>query len=151
MEFIYLKKFAKTSVDDMEAVQEVVKVAGGLIDAALFPLIDAAEQGDYGAMAELWEMFVRGTNKVKPNYNLAMRYWSRLQQHNLKTEDPVVISEGLNNYAYLHHDFDKMEEATQAFIEAFRYMVTHLEPKDWDKQVIQLVAENIDVYQNQTF
>lgn len=38
MELKYLNEFTKAHVEDMEAVQKVVKLAGTIIDIKLFPL-----------------------------------------------------------------------------------------------------------------
>jgi len=149
MKLTYIENFNKTSVDNMEAVQEAISKAGVPIDSKLLPLIDEAEKGDFGSMAELYEMFTFGDNNVKPSYEMSMRYWTKLHAINLASEDPIVISESLNNFGYLHYEFEKMEEATNGFMEAFRYMVSNLEPKEWDAQIVKLVAENIETYQNE--
>lgn len=144
MEYKYLNDFSKTSVDNMEAVQSVISETGAIIDSKLFPLIDEAEKGDFGAMAELHEMFTYGFNDIKPNYELAMRYCTKLRQFNASSNDPSIISEGLNAQAYLYHNFGKEEEAHDAFLEAFKYMVAHLEPHEWDKQIVNLVTEYVN-------
>lgn len=148
MKYTYLENFTKTSVDNMESVQEVITTTGAIVDSKLFPLIDEAEKGDFGAMAELYEMFTFGENDVTPNYKMALRYWTKLHFSNIDSEDKAIISEGLNNHVYLHLQFDKMEEATESLEKAFKFMVTHFEAHEWDAQLIKLMAENIEVYQN---
>ena len=144
MKYGYLKDFDKTSVDDMEAVQAVIYETGAIIDSKLFPLIDEAEKGDFGAMAELYDMFTFGVNDIRPNYELAMRYCTKLRDFHASSNDASVISEGLNAQAYLYHFFGKEDLAHNAFLEAFKYMVAHLEPQEWEKQIVNLVTEYVN-------
>jgi len=144
MDATYLKKFDKTTVNNMEIVQAVLSEAGGIIDSSLFPLIEAAETGDFEVMAEIYEMFAFGSHGVTPNFPIALRYCTKLHAVGLKSEQPPLISEGLNNFAYLYHNFGKEEQAHTAFLTAFKYMVAHLEPKEWDKQIVNLVVEYVN-------
>ena len=144
MKYTYLEKFDKTSIDDMEAVQAVISETGSMLDSKLFPLIDEAEKGDFGAMAELYEMFTYGNNDILPNYELAMRYCTKLIEKNSSSNDHDLISEGLNARAYLYHNFSKDDLAHDAFLEAFKYMVANLEPHLWDKQIVNLVTDYVN-------
>lgn len=146
MNFTYLENFTKTTVEDMAKVQEAIKSAGVVIDSKLFPVIEEAENGDFGAQAELYEMFAFGENGVTPNYEMAYRYWEKLKARNEESGDKELISESLNNLAFLHLQFDKMAIARDSFIEAFTYMVSNLEPHLWERQMIELMHSNIDVY-----
>ena len=151
MDYIYLENFTKTKVDNMELVQAALQETSAIVDVKLFPLIEGAEKGGYAEMAELFEMFCYGKNNVTPNYEMAYRYCSRLQEENLQSDNPEVISEGLNAIAYMENTFGNIEAAKEAFLTAFKYMVSKLEPENWDKQIIQLVSYNIDGYQGGLF
>lgn len=146
VELRYLDKFTKTIIENMESVQEVIKKSGSVIDAKLLSLIDEAEKEDFGAMAELYDMFAFGTNGVERNYDMALYYWSKLHRDNSKDGDPELISEGLNNLAFLHIDFDKMALARGSVLEAFTYMVKNLECHLWERQIIALFYNNMDSY-----
>lgn len=146
MEFTYLENFTKTSVDDMEKVQEALKSSSVIIDSKFFPLIEEAENGDFGAQAELYEMFSFGENGVTPNYEMAHRYWEKLKERNEESGDKELISESLNNLAFLHFQFDKMGIARDSLLEAFTYMVSNLEPHLWERQIMELMHSNMDVY-----
>jgi len=148
MEYSYLDDFSKTSVGDIEAIQAVLKETGAIVDAKLFSLIEEAENGNFLAQAELYEMFVYGFNDVTPNYNLAKRYFERLQFSNLQSNDPIRIAEGLKAKAKMHYEFNELWLASDAFMECFKYTVTNLEPNDWDSEVIKVVADNIEDYQD---
>ena len=144
MEYKYLNEFNKTSVDNMEAVQAIISETGAIIDSKLLPLIDEAEKGDFEVMAEVYEMFAFGNHGVMPHFEMALRYCTRLHEVGLKANNKELIAEGLNNLAYLYHNFGKEEEAHDAFLEAFKYMVAHLEPQEWDKQIVNLVTDYVN-------
>jgi hypothetical protein len=148
MDFVYIENFSKTSVDNMELVQSALRETGAVVDTKLFPLIEEAENGNFLAQAEIQEMFTYGYNDVLPNYELAKRYIKKIQEANLESEDPIRIAEGLKAVAKMHYQFDEMWLASDAFMECFKYTVTNLEPNDWDSEVIKIVADNLDDYQD---
>lgn len=143
MEYTYLKDFNKTTVDNMDTVQAVISETGAMVDSTLFPLIEEAEKGDFMAMVEIYEMFAFGEHGVTQNYEMALRYCNKLHQVGLESDKKILVSTGLNNLAYLYHNFGKEEEAHDAFFEAFKYMVANLEPQEWDKQIVNLVTEYV--------
>lgn len=148
MDYSYIENFSKTSVDNMELVQNALKKTGAIVDSKLFPLIEEAENGNFLAQAELFEMFVGGFNDVTPNYEMAKRYVQMVQLSNLQSEDPIRIAEGLKAVAKMHYQFDELWLASDAYLEAFRYTVINLEPNDWDSEVIKVVADNLEDYQD---
>ena len=148
MDYSYIENFSKTSVDDMELVQAALRETGAVVDTKLFPLIEEAENGNFLAQAEIQEMFTYGYNDVTPNYELAKRYIEKIQAANMESQDPIRIAEGLKAVAKMHYQFDEMWLASDAFMECFQYTVKHLEPNDWDSEVIKVVADNLEDYQD---
>ena len=148
MNYTYIENFSKTSVDNMELVQSALKEANAIIDSKLFPLIEEAENGNFLAQAELFEMFVYGDNDIAPNYEMAKRYFKKLQDANIESKDPIRIAEGLKAAARMHYHFDELWLASDAYMECFKYTVTNLEPNDWDSEVIKVVADNLEDYQD---
>ena len=101
-------------------------------------------------LAEVYEMFAFGNHGVKPNFELAHRYCIKLHEVGLESNSKELIAEGLNNLAYLYHNFGREQEAHDAFFKAFKYMVAKLEPQEWDIQIVNLVTEYINTLeQNQ--
>jgi len=148
MDFVYLEDFSKTSVDNMELVQSALIETGAVVDTKLFPLIEEAENGNFLAQAEIQEMFTYGYNDVTPNYEMAKRYLKKIQATNLESQDPVRIAEGLKAKAKMHYQFDKLWLASDAFMECFKYTVVNLEPNEWDSEIIKVVADNLEDYQD---
>jgi len=147
MDFVYLEDFSKTSVDDMELVQTVLKETGVLIDSKLFPYIEEAEKGDFLVQAELFEIFTEGLNDIPPNYIMAKRYAEKLQAANVESGDPERIAEGLKAIALMHYEFEELYLASDAFLECFTYTVKNLPVTEWDSEVIKVVADNLEDYQ----
>ncbi|MEM9889063.1 MAG: hypothetical protein AAF849_24490 [Bacteroidota bacterium] len=147
MEFQYLEDFSKTTVNNMELVQTALKETGATIDTKLFPLIEEAENDNALAQYELHDMFVYGLNNVKPNYKMAERYFNKIQDANIAEGDSKLISEGMKAKALFHHEFGEDSLASTALLDCFKYMVSNLEPIDWDSEVIALVSENFAEWQ----
>lgn len=148
MDYSYIENFSKTSVDNMELVQTALKEAGTVVDTKLFPLIEEAENGNFLAQAELFEMFVYGNSDITPDYAMAKRYFEKIQTANVESKDPIRIAEGLKAAARMHYHFDKLWLASDAYMECFQYTVKNLEPNDWDSEVIKVVADNLEDYQD---
>ena len=150
MNYTYVKDFDKSTVDDMTKVQAVINETGAIIDASLFPLIEEAETGDFGALAELFEMFAYGFSDVTPNYKLGLRYWTKLNEivHRDMSDDLEIVANTYNTYAYMQSEFGNIEEANKAFLVAFQYMVANLHPSAWDEKIIGYVSENLDYYKS---
>ena len=148
MDYLYVENFSKTSVDNMEVVQNALKRTGAIVDSKLFPLIEEAENGNFLAQAELHDMFTYGYNGITPNYEMAKWYVKKLQAANLESEDPIRIAEGLKAIAKMHYQFEELLLASGAFMECFKYTVTNLDPNDWDSEIIKVVADNLEDYQD---
>ena len=144
----YLENFSKTSADDPAVVQNVLEETGTIVDIKLFPLIEEAEAGNFLAQAELFEIFTFGDDDITPNYVLAKRYFQKLQLANLESGDPVRIAEGLKASMLMHNQFEKYELAHDALMKCFKYTVANLEPNDWDQEIISLMAEHLEEYQD---
>jgi hypothetical protein len=148
MNYSYLKGFYKTTVDDMAVVQKVLKETNSVLDAKLFPHIEEAENGNFEMMAELYEMFVHGQNDIKPNYALAKYYSKKIHAISVTENPPEAIAESLKMIAMMHYKFGELELASEAFLECFTYYVTNLAVSEWDSEVIKLVADNLEDYQD---
>ena len=148
MDYTYIEDFSKTSVDNMEVVQAALAETSTVVDTKLFPLIEEAENGNFLAQAELFEMFVYGNHDITPDYQMAKRYFEKVQAANIESQDPVRIAEGLKAAARMHYHFDKLWLASSAYMECFKYTVANLEPNDWDSEVIKVVADNLEDYQD---
>jgi hypothetical protein len=148
MNFKYIENFEKTSVDNMELVQIALKETGAVVDTKLFPLIEEAEKGTYEIMAELFEMFCYGDNDIHPNYEMAKRYAEKLHQQNLEMGDHLITAQGLEAIAVMHNSFNNVSASSDYLLECFKYMVKNLPPEQWIKQVIKVVADNLEDYQD---
>ena len=148
MKFKYIESFSKTTVDDMQLVQTALKETGAIVDSKLFPLIEEAEKGSYEIMAELFEMFSYGDNDIQPNYEMAKRYAERLHQQNLEIGDHLITAQGLEAIAVMHNHFKNFTKSSETLLECFIYMVKNLPPEQWIHQVIKVVADNLEDYQN---
>lgn len=147
MKFLYLKDPPKNTIF-IDTVQAALKETGAIVDSKLLPIIEHAELGNFEAMADLYEMFVYGHNNVKPNYEMAKRYAYQLFDDSLESGDPAVIFEGLKSLAYMHSEFNETELSNQAFFKCFSYMVNNIEPINWDVDLVQTLAKNLEGYQN---
>lgn len=148
MKLKYIENFEKTSVENMELVQAALKETGAIVDTKLFPLIEEAEKGEYAPMAELFEMFCYGDNEIKPNYELAKRYAERLHKQNLEVDDHLITAQGLEAIAVMHNHFKNFSASSDSLLECFIFMVKNLPPQQWIKQVVKVVADNLEDYQD---
>lgn len=136
-------------MNDLNTAKDILKAAG-VVDVVLLPLFEKAVQGDHAALIDVCEYFTYGKNKVTPNFDIALHFWTKIHQLHQTINDPVLHSESLNSYAFIHLEFDRLEEATIAFLKAFQYMVSSLTPNNWDKDVLQMVIDNIAIYKERS-
>lgn len=140
MKLIYDKNYSNTKLTNLTVVEEVLKLTGAIVDACILPLLQEAENGDYIAMKELWEMFVNGSNNVKPNYEMAKRYQYRLSIRAKQSKTPINIAQAMINNAYMTVEFENdFYEMLDPILDAFRYMVANCAFDDWDMEFYNYV------------
>ena len=150
MELKYFDEFTKTHIEDMEAVQKVVKLSGSIIDTKLFPLIDEAEMGDLVAMAELWEMFVYSYNNVTPSYEGAKYYWDKIAEENREETNPIILSSRLNTKTFMLAKFeDDDEKYAEVLMEAFKYMVANVPVERWNNEIFSMMQNSLPYFQEE--
>ena len=137
---------SKLKPEDVESVQETLKEVGAIVDADLFPLIKEAEEGNTEALHELFNLFVFGSHKVQPNYALAQRCYNHLRLiAELNEVEVEKIALAKIDEAYMKHTFEEYKVAHPYIIEAFRFMVTECDFKDWDLNYFEFVGRLVDL------
>lgn len=152
MKLIYDKDFSKIELEDIEAVQRPLSLAGTMVDSKILPLIQEAERGDQTAMKELFHMFVYGTNGIKPNHEMAERYWFALHEMADLACSPYLLDISLRKFAYMMREFHPgSKEAFEAMINAYHYMTTENHIMTWDLDFLELVKNEAEIYQYEGF
>lgn len=133
MTYIFETEHEKYQFRNLKQVQKIVSEAKAVIDDNLLPLIDRAEDGDFKAMRELWNIFVYGSGNANTNYNLAKRYWIALHEQNKLTCLDGFVSHTKADYVFMKYAFGASnEEIVPLATEAIRFIINNEEPKYWD-------------------
>lgn len=147
MKLYYDKDYSNTKIGDIKTVQEVLKIAGAIVDVKIIPWLQEAEKGDYTAMKELWTMFVYGTNQVKPNYKMAKRYFDKLSEKAKLSNEPVNIAQAMMNKVHMMREFETDYDLTlNAMLKAFKYMVNQTEFDDWDLEFFNYAQKRLEIH-----
>lgn len=147
MKLYYDKDYSNTKLGDITPIQEVLKFAGAIVDIKILPWLQEAEKGDYVAMRELWTMFVYGTNQVKPNYKMAKRYFSKLNDKALASGEPVDIAQAMMNEVHMMQEFETDYDLTlNAMLKAFKYMVNETEFDSWDLEFFNYAQKRLEIH-----
>lgn len=130
MKFKYFNS-EDTKIQDINKVQNALSLAQNpiIVDAEYFPLLEAAENGDIFATAELAEAFRKGRKGIPRNYNLA-KYYASLMLEN--AEDNISLEvEALHNSGYLEYSFGNHKQAIHLYKKALFLMHNFLPPEEW--------------------
>ena len=147
MSFIYSQEYNQT-ISNLPKLQELMVNQGIMLDAKYLPILEMAEEGDFGALCEMCTLFSDGIDSIKPNYEMAKRYAQKIHEVNLSTHEPVVILESLANLAMIEDKFGHKERAISIFKETFDHMMSNFYMKEVTEEThgffLHIVSQFLD-------
>ncbi|MBR9919542.1 MAG: hypothetical protein GYB31_01805 [Bacteroidetes bacterium] len=143
MNFQYYK-LKNHKIGNIKTIQNVLTIGGKsvFLDSKYLPVIEAAENGDITAIAELAEAFRDGRQGLKRNYFLA-RHYTNLMQENAK-RNLILAEEAYRNSGFLELSFGNFENAIEDYKKAIYIMHQHLPFEEWEFRTYKNMAKAVE-------